>query len=91
MATDDQINMLKTIAGILLRCFILSFALLMLWFIIFLMAGDFAYSIHSRWFDLSRREFDIMNYYGMAFVKICSIMFFLFPYISIKLILGQRK
>jgi hypothetical protein len=90
MTTNDQTNMLQTIAAILLRCFILSFALLMVWFVIFLMAGDFAYSIHSRWFALSRSNFDIMNYYGMAFVKICSITFFLFPYISIKLILGKK-
>jgi heme/copper-type cytochrome/quinol oxidase subunit 2 len=83
--------MLQAIAAILLRCFVLSIALLILWFVTFLLAGDLGYAVHARWFELSRHDFDLMNYYVMAVVKICSILFFLFPYVSIRLILRKES
>ena len=90
MNTDERNDLLHCLAGILLRCFLLSFALLLLWFVFYSAAADWAYGIHSRWFELSRRDFDLMNYYGMAFVKISASLFFLFPYVSVKLALRGR-
>ena len=91
MNQDESKNLLQGVAGILLRCFFLSLALLLLWFVFYLVAGDWAYSIHSRWFELSRRDFGLINYYGMALTKIWAILFFLFPYLSIKLVLRQKE
>lgn len=91
MNQDEWKNLLRGVAGIFLRCFFLSLALLLLWFVFYLVAGDWAYSIHSRWFELSRRDFGLINYYGMALTKICVILFFLFPYLSIRLVLRQKE
>ena len=91
MNKDEQNNLLHGIAGIFLRCFFLSVTLLLLWFVFYLTGGDWAYSIHSRWFEISRRDFDLINYYGMALIKICTILFFLFPYLSIKLVLLKKE
>ena len=44
----------------------------------YVVGGDWIYSIHSKWFDLSKHEFALMNYCGMALVKLCAIVFFLF-------------
>jgi hypothetical protein len=49
----------------------------------YLRMADWIYSIHSRFFDISRYDFDIMNYYGMAFVKTFILLAFLIPYIAI--------
>ncbi len=86
-----QNNSLDTVAGVLLRCFILSFCLMLLWFVFFLFGSDWAYTIHSRWFEIDRHSFDMMNYHWMGTVKIISFLFFLLPFISIKLILRKKK
>jgi TRAP-type C4-dicarboxylate transport system permease small subunit len=91
MKKEEQINLMNNLAGILIRCFFLTFALLLLWFVFFLAAGDWGYNLHSQWFDLSRADYDLMFYYGMAFIKTCSFVFFLFPYIAIKLVLRKNK
>ncbi len=91
MTKDEQNNLLDAVAGILLRCFILSFCLLLLWFVLYLLAADWVYSIHSRWFEIDRHNFDLMNYYGMGILKIAGFLFFLFPFVSIKLILRKKK
>ena len=91
MTKDEQDNLLDAIAGVLLRCFVLSILLLLVWFVFYIMAGDWAYSIHSRWFEISKHNFDTMCYYGMGIVKITAFLFFLFPYVSIRLVLRKRK
>jgi hypothetical protein len=81
--------LLDKLAGILIHCFFLSYALLILWFFLYVLFGDAGYGTHARWFELSRHDYALVNYYGMAFVKICAIIFFLFPYFAIKMV--RRK
>ena len=91
MNIDEQDNLLDRVAGIFFWCFLLCYALLLLWFVFYLFAGNWAYSIQAGWFELSKRDFALVNYWGIAFTKICAIIFFLFPYLSIKLVLRKKK
>lgn len=91
MNNQEQINLLEKLSAILIRCFFLSLALLCIWFIFFAIGGGAGYNLHSQWFDLGRHDYDVLNYCGIAFTKICAIVFFLFPYISIRLVLRGRK
>jgi len=91
MTKDEQNNLLDAVAGVLIRCFVLAICLLLLWFVFYLVAADWAYSIHSRWFEIDRHNFDMMNYYGMGITKTFTFLFFLLPFISIKLILLKKK
>lgn len=91
MNMDEQNNLPNSLSIILIRCFFLSFALLLLWFVFYLLAGDLVYSIHSKWFELSRHDYDLLFYYGMAFIKTCAILFFLFPYLAIRLVLRKNE
>ena len=91
MNTGEQDNLLDRAADIFLWCFLLSFALLLLWFVFYLVAGDWAYRIHVGWFELSKRDFALVNYWGMAFTKVCAIIIFLLPYLSIKLVLRKKR
>jgi len=59
--------------------------------IFFLIGGSAGYSLHSQWFELSRHDYDVLNYSGIAFTKICAIVFFLFPYIAVRLVLRRGK
>jgi len=90
MDKDEQNNLLDAMAGIFVRCFFLSVGILLFWFVFYLLAGNWAYSVHSKWFELSRHDFDLMSYYGMAFIKLCAFLFFLFPYLAIKLVLRKN-
>ena len=91
MTNDEQNKLLDVLAGVFLRCFVLAVCLLLFSFVFYLLAGDWAYSIHSRWFQLTRHDFDLMYYYVMAFMKIASFLFFLLPYVSIKLMLRKKQ
>ena len=90
MNADGMSNGLDVVAEILLRCFLFCLALLIVWFMSYVVGGDWIYSIHSKWFNVSKHEFALMNYYGMALVKLCAIVFFLFPYGAIKLMLRKK-
>ncbi|MDY6970862.1 MAG: hypothetical protein SV775_00880 [Thermodesulfobacteriota bacterium] len=80
----------RLITAILLRCLIYSFALLLSWFVIFLIAGDWIYGFHSRIFDITRQDFDLMHYCGMAFLKILVFVTFVIPYFAIRSA-GKRR
>ena len=89
-ASLDEV--LTAVSRILLWCFVLSILLLLFWFVFFLAAGDFAYRFHAKMFDLSKDEFDVINYCGMGLVKACSFMLFFIPWVATRLALsGGRK
>lgn len=85
---DFQEN-LDVIAGILIRCFVGGMALLLIWFAWYVFGSDWVYQVHSRWFQLPRQTFDAIHYAGMAITKIAIILFFLLPWIAIKLVSGK--
>ena len=74
----------RFVEGVLLRCFILGFALLMIWFVFYLIAGGFMYDVHSSMFEMTTQQFDIINYCGMGLLKIFVFVVFLFPYIALR-------
>jgi len=90
MNTEEERVLLNDLAGILIRCFFLTFALLLVWFAFFWLAGDIGFYLHSHWFEIDGRDYDLLFYYGMAFLKICAFVFFLFPYIAIRLVIRKK-
>ena len=91
MNKDEQIYLLESMAGILIRCFFLAYALLLIWFVFYWVGGDGGYNLISQWFKASKHEYDSVCYYGIALMKICALTFFLIPYIAIKLVLRKNK
>lgn len=59
----------------------INFAVLLIWFLWFILAHDRVYRLHVRWFSLSVERFDAIHYAAMAFYKLCIILFNLVPYI----------
>lgn len=84
-------HLLGRLASVSIRCFFLSFALLIVWFFFYVLAGDRGYNMHAQWFELSRHDYALVNYYGMAFTKICAIIFFLIPYFAIRVVLRKTR
>jgi hypothetical protein len=67
-------------------CTIINFGLLALWAIIFLLAPNFVYAMQSRWFSISREQFDLVFYSFLGAFKIIVIVFNLVPWIALSII-----
>jgi hypothetical protein len=91
MKKKEVDDLLNRSAGVLIRCFFLSWAFLLVWFFFYVLLGNTAFSMHAQWFELTRHDYALINYYGIAFVKVSAIIFFLFPYFAIKLVLRKRR
>jgi hypothetical protein len=59
-------------------------------FLFFVLAGDCIYQLHSRWFAIPREAFHTLHYALMAATKITLILFFLLPWIAIRIVLKQK-
>ena len=67
----------------LLWCFIINIGILLWWFLFFSLAHDWVYRFHGKWYKLSVEKFDAIQYAGMAFYKICIIVFNIVPYLAL--------
>ena len=86
---NHVIELFDTLAKILLRCFVLAYALLLIWFAVSLSGGGVIYGI-GKWYGLTPHEVDLLNYGGMTFVKCTALLFFLFPFVAIRLVIRKR-
>lgn len=74
---------INEIREILLWCLGLNYAILFIWFGVFVFAHDFIYRMHSRWFKLSAETFDAANYIGIAIYKIGIMLLNLVPLLAL--------
>ena len=81
----------EVLARIMLRCSIFGFLLLLVWVGVFLLASNVITDLHGPMFHLSQHDLSVVHYSGMAFVKLCVLLFFVFPWIAIRLVLSQRN
>ena len=89
---DDSKNtneLLEVVGKILLRSTVMGFLLILVWFGLYMMAPGMIYA-QAEWFGLLPHEIDVIHYCSMAFVKMCVLVFFLFPYLSIRLVLRGK-
>ena len=89
--TDAVRALLDAAAKVLIRCFLMGTAVLLLWAGFLIFAGDLAYRVHSWTVPISREQFDVIHYAGMMITKACNGLFFLVPWIAIRLMLRKRK
>jgi hypothetical protein len=74
---------IETVRRVLLWCTIINYGILLMWFLIFMLAPDWMYQLHGRWFHLSVEQFDMLHYAGMSVYKIGIILLNLVPYIAL--------
>ena len=79
----------ERITKVLGICFLLTLGLLLIWFVGYLVGGDLAFRIHATMFDIDRREFALVMYCGMALLKFAAVVFFLIPYVALKIVEKQ--
>ena len=90
-SANDLDRFWDTAAGVLLWCFVFSIAVLLLWWVLLVLFGNWVYAVHTYFFEISRNQFDVVHYAGMALLKIGAFGLFLFPFLGIKLVQRKRK
>ncbi len=75
----------ETIREVLGWCSAMNFGLLFVWFVGIILARDWVFRIHSKWFALSKEQFDTIHYAGMAFFKMSIIVFNFVPYLALRI------
>jgi len=91
---DEQLSvndLLGAVAGVLIRCFIIALAVLIVLFVVVLFASDWAYEVHSKVMPISRGQFTAINYAVLLAIRGVVFFFFLLPYIGIKMVLRKRR
>ena len=89
--SSNEMAVFELVAEILIRCFWYSIILLTLTLLIFLLARDAAYQVHSMIFGVTKHDFVLMFYYGAAFLKITAVTLFLIPYAAIRVVLKKHR
>ena len=77
---------LELLKSFLLWCSIINTSILAIWFLMFVFAKDFVYSLHSKWFKLPQDKFDAIHYAAMAFWKLSVFLFNVVPYVALRII-----
>jgi hypothetical protein len=69
----------------LLWCTVINYGILLVWFLFFILAHDWMYQFHGRWFHLSVEQFDMLHYAGMSIYKLGILLLNLVPYIALRI------
>ncbi len=75
----------ETIREVLGWCSVMNFGLLFVWFVGIILARDWIFKIHSKWFALSKEQFDTIHYAGLAFFKMFIFVFNFVPYLALRI------
>jgi len=82
----------KYVERVLLRCFILGFVVLIVWFLFFLLADELIYDVHVCLVkEITTRQFQVIHYCGMGLLKLFVSVFFFIPYISMRWAAKDRE
>ena len=87
--SDSTREFFDTLAKVLIRCWILGTLLLLFSFAVFMLTGEIIDEIHGKMFGLTPHELDLIIYCGLGLHKLCVNLFFLFPWIAIRLVLRK--
>ena len=77
---------IQTLQAFFLWCSIINIGLMILSGVLIITAGDWAYKIHNRWFNISRQAFDNMIYGFLGAYKLLTIIFCIVPWIALCII-----
>jgi hypothetical protein len=66
---------------------VINYAILVLWCVVFRAGHDWHYRLTKKWFPtVTREQYDLVNFGGIAFYKIAILVLNLIPYAAIRLV-----
>ena len=79
-------NPLTTASSILGRSILIAWGILLYWFVAIAVAGDTVYKWHSKFYKISREDFEKVNYLCMGIFKIMITVVYICPYLAIRMV-----
>ena len=76
-----QVELLR---DVLAWCALINYVVIIIWWLIFSLAHDWIFGLHSRWFRIARERYDAIHMVSLAFYKICIFVFNLVPYLVLR-------
>jgi hypothetical protein len=77
---------LEIIRDMLGWCIVMNWIVLAWWLLFFIIAHDWMYRIHSKWFKIPLETFDAIHYGGMGIFKAAILVFNLVPYLALRIV-----
>ncbi len=65
---------IEVVRRVLLWSTVINYGILLVWFFVFLLAHNWIYQFHGKWFRLSVEQFDMLHYAGMSIYKLGIIL-----------------
>jgi hypothetical protein len=78
-----SIMSIEMVRKALLWCAVINYGILIVWFLFFILAHDWMYLLHGRWFRFSVEQFDMLHYAGMSIYKVGIILLNIVPYVAL--------
>ena len=79
----------EMLSKVLLRCWIFGLVLGFIGYASYALAADSLYQMHAKMFALSKHEVDLIFYCGMGLLKLSVIVFFLIPWLAIRVVVRK--
>jgi hypothetical protein len=76
----------ESLLGVLGWCCVINYFFLLVWWLYFMVGGDWMYGLHNRWFAMSRERFNATHYSLMGTLKILVLVFNLAPYLALRIV-----
>lgn len=76
----------EIIRDVLGWCAVINLGILLFWWFCLMLAHDWVYETHCKWFKLSVERFDEIHYATIAFLKVCIFIFNISPYLALRII-----
>lgn len=77
---------IQTLQAFFMWCSIINVGLMIISGILMIIAGEWAYKIHSKWFNISKQAFDIAIYSFLGVYKLLTFVFCIVPWIALSII-----
>ena len=77
---------LEIIRDVLAWCSVINVGVFLFWWFWIMLAHDFVYRFHGKWFKLSVETFDSTHYTLMGFFKLGIILFNIVPYFALRIV-----
>lgn len=77
---------IQTLTSFFMWCTIINGGILLLWTSIFMLMPDLVYRLQSRWFPISRDNFNIIFYSFLGLFKLMFLVFNVTPFIALLII-----
>ena len=77
---------IQTLQSFFMWCSIINMGLLILSAVLITTASDWAYNMHSKWFNISRVTFNTVIYAFLGVYKMLILVFCIVPWIALSII-----